>query len=212
MLAEIEHILQSSNKNRELEQRIIRFTPVKQAMGESNTRLVAFVKIQLDGFRVAKEKLYARIAQAEEESRKHEDSVAAAHSAARDQIAALESQAKEQLDKARTETDSVRLIDTQAQDQVDKALADMEILRAQNGKVGQDLPASRQAEQVLRKDSEALRKEITGLKKDVRTQTALRQNAVSETEEIRLELRELSTQQIALAKDNSKYQHTLKIW
>ncbi|EAT89018.2 hypothetical protein SNOG_03813 [Parastagonospora nodorum SN15] len=206
MLAEIELILQSGDENRELKQRIIRITQVKQAMGQSNTRLVAFVKMQQDGFHVAKKKA------ANEKSRKLEDSVAAAHSTARDQIAALESQAKEQLDKARAEIDSIRLIETQTQDQVDKALADMEMLRAQNEKVRQDLLALRRAEQVLRKDSEALRKEIARLKKDVQIQTTLRRNAVNETEEIRLELTELSTQQISLAKDNSKHRHTLKIW
>lgn len=212
MLAEIELILQSRNENRELKQRIIRITQVKQAMSESNSRLVGFVKIQQDAFRVANDKLHARIAEAEGGSRKYEDGVAAAHSAARDQIAALESQAKEQSDGNRAEIDSARLLETQAQDQVDTALADMEMLRAQNEKVAQDLLASRRAEQVLRKDSEALRKEIIGLKKDVRTQTALRRNAASETEEIKLDLRELSTRQIALAKDNSEYRHTLKIW
>jgi hypothetical protein len=212
MLAKIELILQSGDEIGELKQRIIRITQVKQAMSESNTKLVAFVKMQQDGFHVANEKLYACIAQVNEKSRKHEEIVAAAHSTARDQIAALESQAKEQLDKARAEIDSVRLIETQAQDQVNKALADMEMLRAQNEQVGQDLLASRRAEQVLRKGSDALRKEIAGLKKDVRIQTTLRRNAVSETEEIRLELSELSTQQIALAKDISKHRHTLKIW
>lgn len=183
-----------------MEQQLARALNIKKALGQSNARLTTFIKTQQDGFNAANSKLQARISHAEEALKQWDKIKVASRSTAEDRMVVLERQAGE----ARTEIESLRMHELWAKEQDETARAEIVALRSRNDKLQQDAGAAKRTEQLLRNESEGLRKGIIALN-DVHAQETLRRDALNHMNDARQELKGLSIQ-------HHTAQHSAEIW